>query len=216
MRDRNSLTIEQFNIQLEKYISKNLKKFGTQRNSFSATQSFEFRPCERQPEICCCFPKDFRLIRTLCIIQWYLPEDLHYLVYLDLIEKKYSWFNLKQRLEISLYLSSKENTVKYLFLTDRYSGSEIFGNLLENDLKDLSKRFKIFRKYASKPRRLVYRRGPKDYGSKKEVSMGPHFFDDLRNDIFLKLENEKYERKERLLQTTINKILKFLENYRSF
>lgn len=217
MRDRNSLSYQQFNIQLEEKVLKDLKNLGTRRNSFSQEQSLEFRPDISHEELGIHYPRNFRLLRTLCIIFWYFPENLHYLTYLRLKEEEEKLFflNEKQRIELSILLSSKENMTTYLFLTERYSGNEIFGNLLGNDLRELSKKFKVSKIRKPYPRQKIYRRGPKDYGSRRVISQGPQFYKDLYSDFNLLREEELFQRKEKLIHKTISRILLVLENYRS-
>lgn len=210
MRDRNLLSYQQFNIQLERNITSGLQVFGTRRNTFSQELSFEFRPGKLHPGPKIKFPKDFRLLRTLSIVQWFFPENLHFLTKLALEEEDFSWLNFKQQIEINIYLSSKENMSKYLYFTDRYSGNEIFGNILKNDLQDLSKKFLVLQEYYPRPRRKVYRRGPKDKGSRRVTSLGPTYEDDVRRDVFIQLEEEKYQRKRIYRQSTINRILKII------
>jgi hypothetical protein len=111
-------------------------------------------------------------------------------------------------------LNSKEDMITFLYLTQRYSGNEIFGNLLGNDFRELSRKFKVFWKKYPRPIRKVWRREPKDKGSRRVNSLGPSFEDDLRRDVFLQLEEEKLIRKKILLQTTINRLLSILEKER--
>jgi hypothetical protein len=102
---------------------------------------------------------------------------------------------------------------KYLYLTERYSGNEIFGNILGNDLEEISRKFKVSRIRNPFPRRKVYRRGPKDYGSRRVISQGPQFYEDLYSDLNLLKEEELYQRKEKLIHKTISRILIVLEDY---
>lgn len=213
MRDRNQLSYQQFNIQLVKEISLNLQKFGTRRNTFSHELSLEFRPDKLHSSPRISYPRNFRLLRCLCIVQWYFPENLHFLTLTDLEKESFSWLNLKQKMEISIYLNSRETMIKYLYLTDRYSGNQIFGNILKNDLQELSKKFKVTYESYPRPRRKVYRRGPKDKGSRRVHSCGPLFLEDIQRDVFLQLEEEKFQRKLILQQNLINSLLKFLENF---
>lgn len=212
MRDRNQLSYQQFNIQLEKNILQNFQEFGTRRNSFSQELSFEFRPGELHSDFVIKFPKNYRLLRSLCISFWYFPGNLHFLTKLRLEEQSFSFLNDKQKIELTILLSSKENMIKYLYLTRRYSGNEIFGNILGNDLKDLSKKFVVSRKFYPKPRKKIFRRGPKDKGSRRVISLGPHFEEDLRRDVWIQLENQILIEKRNYLHKVTNRIIKVLEN----
>lgn len=214
MRDRN-LPYKQFNIQLEKTILQNFQNFETRRISFSQELSFEFRPysLHRSPEII--LPKDYRLLRVLSIIQWYLPENFHFLVYLKLKEQTFTWLSQKQQIEIQLFLDSKESCVTYLYLTERYTGNEIFGNILNNDLRDLYSRLKVLRIYYPKPKDKVYRRGPKDKGSRRLDSSISIISEEVQRDVFLQIEELKRCKRKFLLQSTINKILLILRDFQS-
>jgi hypothetical protein len=210
MRDRSHESYSKFHIELEKRILGSLQKLGTRRNCFSQTLSLEFRPCELHQGIGIHLPVNFRLLRVLSIIHWWFPEELRVLVHLELEREKFTWLNDEQRIEISLYLDSKESTVKYLFLTERYTSSEIFGNLLGNDLRALGRR-KIIRweKYPY-PRKKVYRRGPKDHGARRQLSRGPHYEEDVQRDWTLNQEEHRISQHELLLQRTSNRILTIL------
>lgn len=209
MRDRN-LSFKQFHILLEKNILRNLNKFETGRITFSQELSLEFRPFSLHAELLVKYPRDFRSLRTLSIVQWYFPETLHFLVFLSLKEKEFSWLSWKQQIELSLLLDSKEVMEKFLFLTERYTGNEIFGNILGNDLKELLREMKISRRFYPKPRRKVWRRGPKDKGSRRVNSTSSILEEEIRKDVFLLEEVEKYQRKRHHLQTISTEIQIFL------
>lgn len=160
MRDKN-LSYSQFNIQLMKTLKKEISDFSqffrraVVVSPTLSLESYYFR-----------YPKDFRLLRALAIIQWYFPEEFHWRIYLDLTEKSHSQLSSKQRIELSLLLSSEDNCKKFLFETKRYSSNEIFGNILKNDMQDLLKNLKISRRNL-KVKRTQRRRGYNDKGSRK-------------------------------------------------
>jgi hypothetical protein len=212
MRDRN-LPYKQFNIQLEKYILSNLRRKEDRRITFSQDLSLEFRPYSNHREFQIIFPRNFRLLRALAIVQWYFPENLHFLTYLSLEEQTFNWLTQKQKIEIKIYLSSKENCVKYLYLTDRYSSNEIFGNILKNDLLDLQRQFKIKKKIYPKPTEKVYRRGPKDKGSRRVDSSLRILQEEIEKDFILQYEENLLIKKRKLLHATINKILIILRDF---
>lgn len=204
MRDRN-LTLNQFNIQLTKAL----------HQSFLLDDKFLTRPVFVTPtrlsdcnQVRIVYPKEFRLLRILCISQWYFPEELHWRVFLDLKDFSFSWLNEKQKLELNVYLSSKENMEKYLFLTERYTAGEIFGNILRNDMRDLEKELKFYSVKLPRPRKAIRRRGYKDKGSRRpDHQWLPRF--DLE---LTRIQNDK-EKKTNLLQKTIHSLLLILENY---
>lgn len=160
MRDKN-LSYSQFNIQLRKTLKKELSNF----NQFFR-RAVVVSPTLSLESYYIRYPKDFRLLRALAIIQWYFPEEFHWRVYLDLTETSHSQLSSKQRIELSLLLSSEDNCKKFLYETKRYTSNEIFGNILKNDMQDLLRILKISRR-ISKVRRTQRRRGYNDKGSRK-------------------------------------------------
>lgn len=200
MRDKN-LTYSQFNIQLEK----NLRNLENKFNKFFRRAVVD-SPTFLSDENKISYPKDFRLLRALTIVHWFLPEESRWRIFLDLTEMTLSHLNRKQRIEIQLLLSSKENCVRYLYATERYSSFEIFGNILGNDLRDLDNRMKIHSvKYI-----LVQaqrKRGYDDHGSRKPnckwLPTSDYSFDEY--------QNEK-ERKQNLELKLIARLSKIIEN----
>lgn len=216
MRDRNHLDLLQFNIQLEKNVlrSKLFQDLLKQEEYFSHKSSL-WRSDTKTPnsEFRVVIPKDFRLLRALSISLWYFPQNIQVLYFLQLENQNFSWLNEKQKLELSILLSSKENCEKYLFLTDRYTSSEIFGNFLGNDLNDLNKKLKIIFVFQRKAKKKVFRRGPKDKGTRRSDSSVKIIEKEIQQDIWIKLENEKYKKKTILLQQTTRRVLQIIENY---
>jgi hypothetical protein len=199
MRDKN-LTYSQFNIQLTKQLKGKLDFHWFLRKPVIVTptllENYYFN-----------YPLDYRLLRTLSIVQWYFSEFYHYRIFLDLKEKSYSHLNEKQIIEINILLSSKDNCLKYLYETERYTGNEIFGNILMNDLKDLKRSLKIKRKSVKviKPQR---RRGYNDHGSKRPDEKWLPKFDFTFTEQQLQKEKKLFQR-----QQIINRILLILEDF---
>lgn len=215
MRDRNQLTLDNFIIQLSKRIlNEKFRNFLSKQEEYFSHQSRLWRSDTKIPnsEIRVVIPKDYRLTRSLSIALWFFPENLRYLYLLELESRKFTHFNSKQQLEISILLSSKENCVKYLFLTKRYTGSEIFGNLLGNDLMDLCKVLKIQKKNQQRAQKKVFRRGPKDYGSRRSDSTISIIVTEIQKDVFVQLEEERIRGRKLLLQQTLHRILLVLED----
>lgn len=216
MRDRNKSNLQQFNIQLKRQIlkSKNFNFILRQEEYFSQ-KSCLWRSDTKHPNsrFRVRLPRNFNLIRSLIISHWYFPKNLHILVHLELEERSFNWFNSKQKVEIGILLSSEINCVKYLFLTERYTSNEIFGNILGNDLNSLEKEIKIYFVRQTRAKKKIFRRGPKDYGSRRSDSTAGIIQFETSRDVFLQLEEELYQKNLQLLQQTINKILNILENY---
>lgn len=218
MRDRNHLTQNQFNIQLMKKVtSSELYSKILKQEEYFSHKSCLWRSDPgnvfTNSEFRFFLPKDYRSTRALAISLWYFPENLRFLYLIELEEKDFSHFNTKQQIEIRILLSSKENCEKYLFLTQRYSGSEIFGNILGNDLRKLSQTLKLRMVQPNHPREKVYRRGPKDKGSRRSDSSVRIIEQEIREDFYIN-EKEKIRIKRKNLTTqTIHRILKILKNY---
>lgn len=199
MRDRN-LTLIQLNIQLEKNLNlefPRIQKVLTEAVFVTPTLLEEFQIS---------YPRNFRLLRTLSIIQWYLPEVYHYRIWLDLSEMNFNWLSLKQKIEIKIYLSNKTNCLIYLKESKRFTGNELFGNILKNDLSELKKVLKLSKK-SRKVEIPIWRRGYKDKGSRRPSEKWLPDFDFS----FTEYQNIK-ERKSTLLDKTIYRILETLEN----
>ena len=216
MRDRNHLDLLQFNIHLTKTILRSsfyldLKK---QEEYFSHKSSL-WRSDTKTPnsEFRVIIPKDFRLLRALSISIWKFPEKIQVLYRLKLEEQKFSWLNEKQKIELSILLSSEENSVKYLYLTNRYTSSEIFGNLLGNDLNDLKGRIKIIFVRQQRATKKVFRRGPKDKGTRRSDSSVSVIEREIQRDVWVKEEYKIIEKRQILLLQTIHRILQVIEDF---
>lgn len=188
MRDRINLPRTQFNIQFEKKLRKSI----TFDDKFLRRAVLDTPTLLSDDEWRLIYPRDFRLLRILCIAQWWFPEFLHWRVYLDLLEKReFSWLNRKQRVELNVYLSSKENTLKYLYWTKRYSSCEIFGNFIGQDLKSLLTSLKIKKEQKGPVQRKIRRRGYQDHGSRKPDHEWLESFDSTFTENQLKIEEER-------------------------
>lgn len=205
MRDK-SLTLKQFHIQLEKVVR---RKFPTDdwflRNhvSDSPTLSSELEDYR------IFYPRNFRLLRSLAILQWYFPEALHWRILLDLKDLTLSQFNEKQKIEISLLLEEREICERYLYESKRFTSEELFGNILGNDLEDLKGVLRISKKRKTKPKRKVRRRGYRDHGSKRPDHKWLPSFDESLTEMQL-LKEKIFLRRTRTVQILIN-ILRTLD-----
>lgn len=206
MRDKN-LTLSQFNIQLEKSLRRVPLDDWFLANHVLDSPTL-LLDSERYRII---YPKDFRLLRALTILQWTFPESLHWRIWLDLDSMNFSWLNKKQKLEIQVLLCSQEFCSKYLFLTTRYSGNEIFGNFLKNDMLDLLKVLKVRRKVIRPPKRKVRRRGYQDHGSRRPDHKWLPRFDYS----FSENQNEK-ELENLKLQRTLSRVLSILSKFNNW
>jgi hypothetical protein len=210
MRDRINLNQAQFNIQLSETINSllpNYEKFLTRPVFVSPTllDQSNFQMIEQKIR----YPRDFRLLRCLSIVQWYFPEELHYRILLDLEESSFSWLKEEQKVQLSILISSKENMEKFLFETNSCTGSEIFGNYLNNDLKDLmkllnsSREIKVFDlPSVVKP---IRRRGYKDKGSRRPAHRWLAKYDFSFTEYQLQLEEEKLLTQQ-LIQTFLSSL----------
>lgn len=202
MRDRINLNQEKFNIQLSKKVISVVSDSGKfLSESVSATptllddQSYSIH-----------YPRNFRLLRALAISQWWFPEILHWRIWLDLTDMTFSWLSRKQIVELNVYLHSKEDCLKYLYWTDRFSGNEVFGNLLGKDLTETLKVLKITRKVKRKPRKSIWRRGYRDHGSRRPLHRWLPSEDYSFDEYQVLLEKER-----ELTNKLINRILTILE-----
>lgn len=162
MRDRNLPSPEQFNIQLEKIV---LRSIATD-DRFSRTPVSDSPTLLDDRKFVFSYPRTFRELRSLCIIQWYFPEMYHWRIWSDLEEMRFNWLNPKQEVILRILLTSKETCLSYLYLAQSFSSEELFGNILRTDTRDSLKTLKIRRKgYKLIPN--IYRRGYRDKGARK-------------------------------------------------
>lgn len=199
MRDKN-LNFIKFNIQFEKELRRNLNDFSTK---FFANNVLDSPTFLENFDII--YPRNFRMIRCLCIFQWYFPEILHWRILLDLKEMKFAHLNEKQRIEIQLLLNSKETMITYLYETKRYSSFEIFGNILRNDCKELflSLNLKI---RSRKVRKIQRKRGYQDHGSRKPAEKWLETYDFSFTERMNEIEARRYH-----LNKLTNRLIKILE-----
>lgn len=218
MRDRNHLNLQQFNIQLTKTILRcnQYNSWLHREEEYFSHNSCLWRSDPETPnsEFRVYLPRDFRLLRSLSIVLWKFPKEFQILYRLELEKQTFSWLNRKQQLELSILLNSESNCLKYLYLTDRYTSNEIFGNFLGNDLKELLKYLKIKFVRQTRARKKIFRRGPKDKGSRRSDSSIRVIEFEIQRDVWVKLENELYEKRRKLLLQTKHKILNYLENFK--
>lgn len=218
MRDRKTLSLEQFHMQLSKRIlsSHFIKTMRREEENFSHKCCL-WRSDTEHPNsyFDVILPKNYRETRALAISLWYLPENLKFQVLLKLEERNFAHFNQKQMIEIHLLLESQEICEKYLYLTERYTDSEIFGNLLGNDLRDLEKSLKFIFVRQQRARKKVFRRGPKDKGTRRSVSSTIQIrIEEELKDVFVQQQNDLYDHKVILRHKVIKLILqKIGENF---
>lgn len=195
MRDKN-LQFIQFNKQVEGFITKNLilprmlRTAVVDNPTFLSTLNFRL-------------PRNFKETEGLIIVLYYLPETLRWRLWLDLKERSFSNFNEKQKLEIKLMLSSKEEALSFLYLTQRYSSHEIFGNVIKTGLNTL-RNLQVSR-ISTVVKTVQRKRGYDDKGSlRPKEKWLPNF------DIsFTDCQNEK-EKKLDHLHKKIDRIKKYL------
>lgn len=162
MRDRNHLHLNQFHIQFKKTCLRKLED-----NQFSRTPVSDSPNLMDSEVYGLSYPRSFRLLRSLISVHWYFPQFLFWRVHLDLLEMNFHWLNRKQSIILRILLSSEETCVRYFFRTETLTGSEIFGNILGNDLRDCLKILKIFRKRLKPVVPRVFRRGYRDKGARR-------------------------------------------------
>lgn len=139
--------------QLESYQKASPRKLHPPGNSFN------------EPSIV--LPKSRRLLRSLGIACWFLPEWLKWEIILQLSEKPYSLDFSSKGLEISLELrclvESQEIMISYVsyFINPR----ELFGTILQEDLLEALKNIRVKEKQSGPVKKPIRRKGYKDKGS---------------------------------------------------
>lgn len=196
MRDKNQSLLS-FTDQIEHFIRKKLTSIEIFRTAVVNTPTFSCEYDLYLPIV------NLRGIKGLSIIVHFVTNDnLKYALILYL-EEKLKHFNLKQQLEIKILLTSKEICLKYLYLTDRYTSHEIFGNLVYFGIKNL-KYLTIYKK-KSKVLFPQRKRGYHDKGSLRPSDRWLPTFDSELTEM----QNNK-EKKSDLHEKTLNYLVNYL------
>jgi hypothetical protein len=100
----------------------------------------------------------------IAIIHWYMPEEIRYMLHLDLQEKK-KHYSLQDQILISQFLISKERMILFLKETQMWHSRDFFGNILGKDCNNLVEKLR-FKKRISIIRKTQRKRGYHDHGSR--------------------------------------------------
>jgi len=199
MRDRNRNYI-QFYKQLEKVVVKKTTLSRLLRTTVSDNPTF---PSDQLQIV---YPRKFSELQGLALVFHYLPESLYWEIKLGLEDLNLNHLNRKQILELRIMFSSKDNMVKYLYLTQRYTSNEIFGNLVKNGVNSI-KNLKIIER-STKVVKPVRKRGYTDKGSlrprEKWLASHDYTLTNLQNEI---------ETKRTRLDKSVIQITNYLENW---
>lgn len=196
-------SLDQFNIQLAKRLNSAVEEIKLSSEPVSDTPTLLD---DSQWKVS--YPRDFRLLRTLCIVLWKFPLFLRWRIRLDLEAMSFSWLSEEQKIILKVLLSSESNCRKFLFLTKQFTKRELFGNILGNDVRELSKRLKISKVRNSPPRKRVWRRGYRDKGSRvPDHRQKPKFDYSFTN------EQNLIELRRKITDKTINYLIQFLSSY---
>lgn len=197
MRDKN-LNFIQFQEQLDSFIFKKLTLSESLRTAVVIT------PTLLNEETMIVYPRDFKGLRGLSLIVYYLPENLRWRIWLDLEQMSYSQLNSKQRIEIQILLAKREMAQMYLFQSQRFSSHEIFGNIVYDGNKAL-RELKVFRE-STKVVLPIRRRGYNDKGSLRSPDRWLPDFDTTLTELQLRKEKRTH-----LHNKSINRIKQKLE-----
>lgn len=199
MRDRNQNYI-QFYKQFRKVVSRKTTLSRLLRTTVTDSPTFP------SDQLTIVYPRSFREIRGLVIVHYFFPESLKWEVKMGLEELNLNHLNKKQILEIRIMLSSEWNMIKYLYLTDRYTSNEIFGNLVK-DAYQAAENLKAF-PVSTKVERPVRKRGYSDKGSlrPKEKWLPTH-------DYSLTAIQNEIEKKHTQLDKVSYHLINYLENW---
>lgn len=197
MRDKN-LNFIQFKQQVEDFLRKKVYLPRTLRTAVIDTPTF-------LEEYYFCYPRSFKEVLGLSTVLWYYPENLKWRILLDLQEKNFSQLNEKQRIQIQIFLNSKEDMLKFLYETKRYTSHEVFGNILGTAVK-VSRNLPCHRK-STLVIETKRKRGYDDKGSLRPKEKWLPDFDFSLTELQL-----KKEKRSDLQQRSIDHILKYFEN----
>jgi len=199
MRDKNQNYI-QFYKQFRKVVCRKTKLSRLLRTTVTVSPTF---PSDQLKIV---YPRKFREIRGLVIVHYFFPESLMWEVKMGLEVLNLNHLNKKQILEIRIMLSSERNMIKYLFLTNRYTSHEIFGNIVK-DSYQAAENLKAF-PVNTKVKRPVRKRGYSDKGSlrPRERWLPTH-------DFSLTAKQNEIEEKRTKLDKVSYRLINYLENW---
>jgi hypothetical protein len=204
MRDMN-LTYLIFKNQFRQQLNRKLSKCGTENIEILRDAVIDNPTFLRDFEIV--LPRKFHQIRGLCLIWDSLPEILRFEIYLQL-EERISSFEFKKQLELKS-LIEPEIREKFLYLTERYSSHQIFGNLIFDAIESL-KFVKIKRK-STKVKKPQRKRGYDDKGTLRSFDIWSHRWKPSFDWSLTELQN-KQERTRSLQEKYLNKFVNFLRS----
>lgn len=197
-------SLDQFNIQLMKRSTQALREIKLSSEPVSDTPTLL-----DDSQWTIFYPRDFRLLRSLCIIHWSIPNEfLKWRIHMDLEQMSFSWLNENQKIVLHVLLESYKTCLGYLFLTKEVSRRELFGNILGNDIKELSRRLVLKRKLNRPPIKRVWRRGYRDKGSRV-----PDHQKKPKYDFSFISEQNLIENRRKITDKTINYLTKYLTNF---
>lgn len=197
MRDKN-LDFIQFSDQIERYLKKKTYSIEILRRAVVDSPTL----LSEDFQVKFLFKKLINL-RGLAIISYYLPENLGWKIR-EYLEERARKLNFKDKLKLELLLTSKNNTLLYLYETQEFSSHEIFGNLLGRGLQSLNTMKILKRKHiVKKPQR---RRGYNDKGSLRSSDR----WLPISDSTLTELQNEKEKKTDLYIRTKL-----FLERYLS-
>lgn len=189
MRDKN-LNLQQFISNLEGRIQVLFgEKFKTLRNH--VVDNPNFLEAELQLHIPKLNLKDFI---KLAIAQWYAPEEIKFLINLEL-NKQVKHFSQEDQFLLSQLLKSKARMILFLIHTSLYHTRDLFGNVLSSNLYFMRKI--KFRKEMWKVIKPQRKRGYHDHGHR----VLEHIFKESRF-IHRSAEIKMFEEKEKIYQDT--------------
>lgn len=200
MRDRIHSTYSNFKAEVEK----RAELVSTDQRSLLRPHVIDIPTFQLSENYIVRYPRSFRLLRSLAIVQWWFPEALHYRVWLDMSEMKFSWLNEEQRVELNVLLSDKDSCIKALYLT--YTGNEVFGNIIGSDIKDLGKELR-FSKFHYRYKPTQRKRGYDDKGTRRRAGTWLPDSDFTFTELWVEKE-EELTRQTRSIRFIIN----FLRN----
>jgi hypothetical protein len=153
-------------------------------------------------------PSSFFLIRALCMFWEFFPENIKWEIFL-LLEQKIEKFDFKKQVELKALLDPKTR-ISFLYLTEKYTSHEIFGNLLQTI--SLCFHEVKFQKKSTKIKKPQRKRGYNDKGTLRSYDIWSHKWKPSSDWSLTDLQT-KQERKHDLRLKYIFKVKKFLENF---
>lgn len=134
---------------------------------------------------------DSKLITLIrfCILHWYAPEEIKFMLRMD-IDERLKYFSNEDQFLLSLLLNSKAEMLMFLIETTLWHERDFRGNILMKNIRNLPV-LKLRKRYPQKVKELQRKRGYHDHGSRTLAHKWLPKFDYSLTELQNKIELER-------------------------